>query len=199
MMPRCPGQDLRFWTPRDIFDVGCPHCGGTIEFWKDDPSRRCPGCGREARNPRLDVGCAEWCKYAAECLGQGVVSSAAVAPVIDRLELLLGGYCATDPQAGPRARRFLDLAQQVILVDRVDPCVLQTAALLVGALAERGAPGPEESTAIQAMLERAGIAAEVAHRIRDLVQAVRSSTALPGPEYRALAKLWSLEGLSPGA
>jgi hypothetical protein len=30
--------------------------------------RICPGCGAKVRNPNLDLGCAEWCKYAEECL-----------------------------------------------------------------------------------------------------------------------------------
>jgi hypothetical protein len=65
----CPGQDMRFWKPEDIFECPCPNCGGTIEFWKDDTRRKCRGCGQFARNPRLDLGCAQWCKHAEECLG----------------------------------------------------------------------------------------------------------------------------------
>ncbi|MCP4399478.1 MAG: hypothetical protein GY801_19530 [bacterium] len=68
--PRCPGQDMRFWTPEDIFDVICPSCKTEIEFWKDEPARLCPGCKREVRNPKMDMGCAEWCKYADDCLGE---------------------------------------------------------------------------------------------------------------------------------
>lgn len=69
-IPRCPGQDRRFWTPKDIFDISCPHCGWEVEFFKDDPVRVCPGCGRDVRNPRIDLGCAKWCKFAEECLGR---------------------------------------------------------------------------------------------------------------------------------
>jgi len=67
---RCPGQDPQFWRPEDIFTIRCTHCGGEIEFWKDDPWRLCDGCGREVRNPRIDLGCAKWCKHARQCLGQ---------------------------------------------------------------------------------------------------------------------------------
>ena len=66
---RCPGQDTRFWKPDDIFEAPCPHCGGGVEFWKDDAVRKCKGCGQPVRNPRLDLGCAQWCKFAGECLG----------------------------------------------------------------------------------------------------------------------------------
>ena len=33
---KCPGQDLSFWKPGDIFDVCCPQCEGKIEFFKDE-------------------------------------------------------------------------------------------------------------------------------------------------------------------
>jgi len=66
---QCPGQDMRFWKPEDIFEAPCPHCGARMEFWKDDVRRRCKGCGEMAPNPRLALGCASWCKYADKCLG----------------------------------------------------------------------------------------------------------------------------------
>jgi len=33
---KCPGQDMRFWKPGDIFDTQCPKCGRRIEFFKDE-------------------------------------------------------------------------------------------------------------------------------------------------------------------
>jgi hypothetical protein len=65
---RCPGQDMRYWKPEDIFMTACPFCQGEIEFWKDEPLRVCPSCRKEVRNPRHDFGCAEWCKHGSECL-----------------------------------------------------------------------------------------------------------------------------------
>ena len=66
---RCPGQDTRFWRPKDIFESPCPWCSKSIEFWKDDARRRCGHCGGFAPNPKLDLGCAEWCPFAEQCLG----------------------------------------------------------------------------------------------------------------------------------
>jgi endogenous inhibitor of DNA gyrase (YacG/DUF329 family) len=63
----CPGQNTLFWKPEDIFETPCPVCGETVEFFKDDASRKCPSCGFRFPNPRLDLGCMEWCPYADKC------------------------------------------------------------------------------------------------------------------------------------
>ncbi|MCP4605982.1 MAG: hypothetical protein GY847_36630 [Proteobacteria bacterium] len=68
--PRCPGKDMRYWTPDDIFEVICPYCGDEMEFFKDEPTLNCSSCKQVVRNPKIDLGCAEWCKSAEECLGQ---------------------------------------------------------------------------------------------------------------------------------
>ena len=65
---KCPGQDMRYWKPGDIFNAKCPECGGTIEFFKDESHRRCR-CGHTVANPKLDFGCAAWCPYAEQCVG----------------------------------------------------------------------------------------------------------------------------------
>ena len=66
----CPGQDMRNWKPEDISYVACPFCGDEIEFWKDEPKRACPSCKKEVPNPKIDLGCAEWCEHGDECREQ---------------------------------------------------------------------------------------------------------------------------------
>lgn len=66
---RCPGQDMQFWKPEDIVYINCPFCQTEIEFWKDEPVRTCRDCKKEVPNPRMDLGCTEWCKYGKECSG----------------------------------------------------------------------------------------------------------------------------------
>ncbi|MGA3083420.1 MAG: HD domain-containing protein [Thermodesulfobacteriota bacterium] len=66
---KCPGQDSRFWKPGSIFEIDCPQCGQAIEFFKDDTTRRCNKCGSRLLNPRMDFGCASYCQYAKQCLG----------------------------------------------------------------------------------------------------------------------------------
>ena len=66
---RCPGQDKRFWRPEDIFESDCPFCGMRTEFWKDDIRVTCERCGNDVPNPKLNLSCAKWCKFAEQCLG----------------------------------------------------------------------------------------------------------------------------------
>ena len=66
---KCPGQETQFWKPGSIFEVKCPKCGNEVEFFKDDPTRKCPICGHRFLNPNLDFGCASYCQYAEQCIG----------------------------------------------------------------------------------------------------------------------------------
>lgn len=65
---KCPGQDTQNWKPGDIFEAPCQSCGRILEFFKDDTSRKCKGCGVRVPNPKLDFGCAEYCEFAEQCL-----------------------------------------------------------------------------------------------------------------------------------
>ncbi|MCS7278895.1 MAG: hypothetical protein NZ530_02405 [Thermodesulfobacteriaceae bacterium] len=67
---RCPGQDTRYWKEDAIFEVSCPDCKAIMEFFKDDTVRKCKSCGKTIPNPRMDFGCAAYCKYADICLGE---------------------------------------------------------------------------------------------------------------------------------
>jgi len=66
---QCPGQDSRYWSGEDIYDITCPHCGHTVEFFKDDSQQKCRNCGKRLLNPKMDFGCASYCPYADQCLG----------------------------------------------------------------------------------------------------------------------------------
>jgi hypothetical protein len=66
---KCPGQDTQYWTAGAIFEVDCPQCSRPVEFFKDDTTRKCAGCGHRFVNPKMDFGCAAYCQYAEQCLG----------------------------------------------------------------------------------------------------------------------------------
>ena len=67
---QCPGQDSRYWDGEAVFEANCTECGNALEFFKDDNARKCGQCGHKALNPRIDFGCASYCPYASQCLGE---------------------------------------------------------------------------------------------------------------------------------
>ena len=66
---KCPGQDTQYWQPGAIFEVKCPKCQHKVEFFKDDTSRKCGNCGHRFVNPSMDFGCASYCQFAEQCIG----------------------------------------------------------------------------------------------------------------------------------
>ncbi len=66
---KCPGQDTQFWDASAIFEVPCPKCDQPVEFFKDDTTRKCGHCGHRFVNPKMDFGCAAYCNFAEQCLG----------------------------------------------------------------------------------------------------------------------------------
>jgi HD superfamily phosphohydrolase YqeK len=66
---KCPGQDTQYWDQNAIFETHCPECGHVMEFFKDDATRRCGHCKKKIVNPKMDFGCAAYCKFAEQCLG----------------------------------------------------------------------------------------------------------------------------------
>jgi len=66
---KCPGQDTQYWSAGSIFEAKCPQCAKMVEFFKDDTSRKCPYCSHRFVNPKMDFGCAAYCQYAEQCLG----------------------------------------------------------------------------------------------------------------------------------
>jgi HD superfamily phosphodiesterase len=66
---KCPGQDSRYWKKDAIFEAKCPKCNADVEFFKDDTTRRCGKCGHKFLNPGMDFGCATYCEFAEDCIG----------------------------------------------------------------------------------------------------------------------------------
>lgn len=127
-MVKCPGQDQRFWKPGDIFEVTCPACGVPIEFFKDEPKLKCRKCGRVVVNPKIDLGCAQWCQYAQQCVA---VSAAKEASFLrDRLIIEMKKLFAADQKRIEHALCVLDFAEQIQSNEGGDPLVVKAAALL---------------------------------------------------------------------
>jgi len=127
-MFRCPGQDQRFWKPEDIFDVRCPRCGQALEFFKDEPKLKCRECGQVVVNPKIDLGCAEWCQYAEQCLGVSPASQ--VSAIRDKLINEMKTIFGKDEKRIEHALGVLNYAERVQAAEGGDPLVVRAAAIL---------------------------------------------------------------------
>ncbi len=131
---KCSGQDTRYWGPEDIYEVTCSECGYLVEFFKDEPSRRCPQCGKRIKNPKLNLGCAQWCKYAKECLGfdpkELEIQNEQEEALLDRLIQAMKDEFGSDQKRITHALLVLEHAQAILREEGGDPKVVLAAAVL---------------------------------------------------------------------
>jgi putative nucleotidyltransferase with HDIG domain len=127
-MFRCPGQDQRFWKPEDIFEVNCPGCNNAVEFFKDEPKIKCRNCGRIVVNPKIDLGCAQWCQYAEQCLAISVKNEANI--LQDKLIEEMKNIFGSDKKRIKHALAVLDYSEQILSAEGGDPLVVKAAAIL---------------------------------------------------------------------
>ena len=168
---RCPGQNTLFWRPDDIYDVACPGCGRPVEFWKDDARRTC-SCGYRFANPKRDLGCLEYCKYADSCMPEMFEGESLQALYRDRLLAAIRGRLEPDEATQGRMSEAADLTEQMYVEEGGDPKVVIAAAVfssLVTAEACRDRSGPrtaaldrQEAVSILSLL---GTEAEVVDQI----------------------------------
>ena len=129
---KCPGQDSRYWGKESIFEAKCPNCGNTVEFFKDDTMRTCKVCGHKFLNPKMDFGCASYCKYAEQCLGglppeliaqrEGLLK--------DRVAIEMKRYFGTDFKRIGHATRVARYAERIGKEEGADMAVVMAAAYL---------------------------------------------------------------------
>ncbi len=187
---KCPGQDTRFWKPEDIFTVECPKCGAEIEFFKDDTRRRCVWCGHLFYNPKIELGCAEWCQYADKCVPELVKEKQAMQTFKERLAERVKAQLAGDEAGWERTERGVKYATDLLKAEGGDPKVVLAAVLLHRLDLDR-APEflaeldtePEITAAILALLRGEGEAGDVSTQIFRDVLALLSIKPEAPPEF----------------
>jgi|UniRef100_A0A7C5ANE4 hypothetical protein len=127
---KCPGQDTRFWKPDDIFTLECPKCGAEIEFFKDDTRRRCAWCGHLFYNPRIELGCAEYCQFADKCVPELMAERRAMLTFKERLRERVLALAPEEPDLPAYLDRGLTLATDLLKAEGGDPKVVFAAVLL---------------------------------------------------------------------
>ena len=160
---KCPGQDSRYWEPGAIFETECPHCGRPVEFFKDESSRRCKGCGAKLLNPKMNFGCATYCRYAEQCLGELSPALAAQRDSLlkDRVALEMKRAFKQDFRRIGRSTRVAHFAERIVMEEKGDPAVALSAAYL------HDIGGSEEESPLRARDILSGLGARA-----DLTQAV---------------------------
>jgi hypothetical protein len=112
---QCPGQDSRYWDGAAVFEANCQECGAAIEFFKDDNTRKCGQCGHKVLNPRIDFGCASYCPYASQCLGELPPELLAQKQELlkERVAIEMKRYFATDFRRIGHAGRVARLVHEI--------------------------------------------------------------------------------------
>lgn len=147
---KCPGQDTQYWSEDAIFETTCPECDHPMEFFKDDATRRCPGCKKKIVNPKMDFGCASYCKFAEQCLGTLPEEFVAAREDLlkDRLAVEMKKYMGTDFKQIGHAAKVANYVEKIGKKEKANLPVILCAAYLYNigiknALEFHGSDDPE--------------------------------------------------------
>jgi hypothetical protein len=191
---RCPGQEGRFWRPEDVFEVHCPHCQRAVEFFKDEPALRCPGCGQQVRNPKVDLGCAKWCPAAERCLGESPGEADQVESLCGRLISEMQASFGPDQRRIDHALAVLGYAERILAAEGGDPLVVKAAAILhdIGIQEAQRKHGSsagrfqeiEGPPIARAIMEKLGIEEETIEHVCRIVGSHHSAKDIDSREFR---------------
>lgn len=187
---RCPGQDTQYWQSDAIYEVKCPECAEMVEFFKDDTTRKCGHCGHKFPNPKMDFGCAAYCKYAEQCIGDLPPELIAQQQDLlkDRVAVEMKRYFGRDFRRIGHASRVANYAERIAKAEEASLPVVLIAAYLhdIGIPeAERKHGGSaakfqeqEGPPVARTLLERLGAAPGLVDEVCDIVGRHHS----PGPD-----------------
>lgn len=179
---KCPGQDTQYWKADAIFEVTCPECSKTVEFFKDDTMRKCHHCGHRFMNPQMDFGCAAYCQYADQCIGDLPPELIAQKDDLfkDRIAVAVKRHLKSDFTRIGRASRVARHADQIGRKVAANMAVILSAAylhVLEGAVAEEVLESLQAPTgltaAVMGILAADGDAADLGAEGKILADAVR--------------------------
>lgn len=178
---KCPGQDSRYWKPDAVFEVPCPECQKTVEFFKDDTSRKCNHCGHRFANPNMDFGCAAYCQFAEQCIGTLPPELVAQQQDLlkDRVALEMKRYFKADFKRIGHAAKVARYAERIGMMEGGNLAVILVASYLhdIGiheAERKHGSTAPEfqevEGPSVaRSILEKLGAKAELIEEVCEII------------------------------
>jgi HD superfamily phosphodiesterase len=163
-----------------------------------------------AANPKFDMGCAKWCKFAAQCLGQpvGTADEALVDSLVREMKAVFGddpsrASGSSDQRRIGHALEVLDHAEQIHAVEGGDPLVIRAAAILhdIGILAAERKHGSnagkfqeiEGPPIARPILEGLGVDAERTEHILRIIGSHHSARDIDTLEFRII---WDADRLA---
>jgi hypothetical protein len=204
---KCPGQDTQYWKPGAIFEAECPKCGQKVEFFKDDTSRRCGHCGHRFVNPNMDFGCAAYCQYAEQCIGDLPPELLARKEDLlkDRVAIEMKRYFKTDFASIGHATRVARYAERIGKREKGDLAVILSAAYLhaIG-IPEADkkdfnpTPGPQEiekSSIAKSILIKLGAKEELIAEVCDIISHIHHPATMETVNFKVLCDSDLLEDI----
>jgi len=175
-----------------VFDVPCPECGASVEFFKDETSGRCTKCGHRFRNPGIDFGCATWCSLAEQCLGFAPEGDSAPTStegaLAGRLIQQIGEELKDAPARMISALKAFHHAKELVAKEGGVPRIALAASLLLEIAdspeGDANDAGKECGQEIRQMLVEAGADEETTHDVSEIIGCCRSGKQLDGIEFK---------------
>jgi hypothetical protein len=199
----CPGQNTMFWKPDDIYDVKCPNCGMPVEFWKDDSKRTCD-CGHRFLNPKRDLGCLEYCKYAEDCMPEMFEGESLKALYRDRLLVAAKIVLKTENSRLERSQEVAELAEEILDGEGGQPKVV-FAATILGDLVLDSQPhggqtastdqGDSPSAQVRKVLAKLGTEKEVVDQVCQIIEHRINGTSSGDPNNEIVLDALTLADL----
>jgi len=210
---KCPGQDTMFWKKDDVFEIECPKCTYSLEFFKYDVKRRCR-CGHEIVNPKIDFGCAEWCSYGEHCI-EGLPEEMRVKQkeqqnrrMRERIFSEMRRYFSHDEQRTSRAIKVARYAEDILKIEGGHPLVVLGAAYLheigVKSAEEKYGSesaqhqGKEGSSIAREILKKLGLSRGIIDEICDLIVCLSHPGEKETLHFRILHDAKSLANMEEG-
>ena len=176
---------MQYWTAEAIYEVDCPECTKAVEFYKDDTTRSCGHCGHRFVNPKMDFGCAAYCKFAEQCIGTLPEEFVGTQDNLlkDKVAVEMKRYYKTDFKRIGHLSRIARHAEKIASQEGVNLAIVLCAAYLK----DIDSDSSEDQTTAEMILENLGANEEIRREVCALIEALKSGQRDGSREAQSLA------------